>query len=119
MTKRPNVNACQDDVLSTMLDSLHIESVTPRRFANGYWVTGTMAGHEFEALVFHEHAEQPTYELGESRISKFHLVRISDRVEVACFERGWSLLPTTREAEDITGLLEAGLAEHIFETMED
>ncbi|MBL8747092.1 MAG: hypothetical protein JNK58_12150 [Phycisphaerae bacterium] len=75
---------------------------------------GTIAGHDFEALVFPEHADEAAFELDDSRISKLWLREKSTRTEVACFDRGWDREPTTDAARAIVGLLAAGLAEHIF-----
>src|SRR4051794_38014866 len=78
------------------------------------WVTGTIADHYFDALVFPEHAECESYELGDSRISKLFLQRNSDRQTVAHFERGWDVEPTNDLARQLVDLLAAGLAEFIF-----
>lgn len=110
-----NANEAQDDQAMEILDSLRIEKAHRRHAGGGAWVIGTMGGHHFEALVFPEHAESPDYELEDSRISKLHLQRLADRVEVACFDRGWDRKPTTPEAETIVGLLRDGLAEFIYE----
>jgi hypothetical protein len=77
-------------------------------------VIGTIAGHRFDALVFPEHADSPDYELGDSRISKIWLQRLSDRICVANFDRGWDIRPTTKTAQAIVDFLAAGLAEHIY-----
>src|ERR1041384_2813337 len=88
---------------------------TDRRFSvGGTWVTGTIAGHYFEALVFPEHAECESYELGDSRISKLFLRRSVDREVVANFDRGWDIEPTNDLARRLVDLLAAGLAECIF-----
>lgn len=78
------------DLLATMT----ITKVEPRK-VGGSWVTGTIGGHAFEALVFQDHASEPSYELGDSRISKFWLRDNASRATVAEFERGWALRPTT------------------------
>ena len=82
--------------------------------APGTWVSGTIAGHTFQVLVFEDHAESETYELGTSRISKLWLRRQADRKVVANFDRGWDLQPTTDEARAIVDFLAAGIAEHTF-----
>ncbi len=82
--------------------------------APGTWVSGTIAGHTFQVLVFENHAETEENELGTSRISKLWLRRQTDRQVVANFERGWDLQPTTDEAREIVDFLAAGIAEHTF-----
>jgi len=95
-------------------DDLTITSVSRQTAGAGTWVSGTLNGHRFEALVFPEHAECPHYELGESRLSKLWVQRHADRVTVVNFDRGWDVRPTDAIARQIAGFLEAGLAEHVF-----
>ena len=97
-----------------MLATLKINKTTRRAAGAGTWAIGTIAGHTFEALVFPEHAETPSYELGTSRISKLHLKDLATANPVACFDRGWDVMPTTDAAMRITDLLAAGLAETVF-----
>ena len=98
-----------------MLDTLEVAKVERRKHGGGgTWVTGTIAGHAFEALVFPEHAEDPAFELDDSRISKLWLQDGATGNQVAAFERGWDRQPTTDAARAIVGLLAAGLAEHVF-----
>jgi hypothetical protein len=82
--------------------------------APGTWVSGTIAGHAFQVLVFEDHAENEDYELGTSRISKLWLRRQADRQVVANFDRGWDVEPTTGIAREIVDFLTAGIAEHGF-----
>ena len=82
--------------------------------APGTWVSGTIAGHAFQVLVFEGHAENEDYELGTSRISKLWLRRQADRQVVANFDRGWDVEPTTDIAREIVDFLAAGIAEHVF-----
>jgi hypothetical protein len=96
-------------------DSLKITKTEGRQLnAGGTWVSGSIAGHTFQVLVFPEHAESEAFELGTSRISKLWLRRQTDRQVVASFERGWDQEPTTDEARAIVDFLAAGIAEHIF-----
>jgi hypothetical protein len=97
-----------------LLDTLKITKVERRTSAGGAWVQGTIGEHRFDALVFPQHAEQPDYELDDSRISKLWVQRISDRATVANFDRGWDVRPTTPVGEQIVDLLIAGLAETIY-----
>lgn len=96
-----------------MLETLKITKRTPRA-VGGTWVTGTIAGHKFDALVFPEHAEFESYELGDSKISKLWIKNIEENHVVANFDRGWDLEPTTQAARQIVDLLAAGLADTIF-----
>jgi hypothetical protein len=96
-------------------DSLKITKTEGRQLhAGGTWVSGTIAGHTFQVLVFEDHAETAEYELGTSRISKLWLRRQADRRVVANFDRGWDLQPTTDDARAIVDFLAAGIAEHTF-----
>ncbi|HMN41864.1 MAG TPA: hypothetical protein PKE29_13550, partial [Phycisphaerales bacterium] len=86
-----------------------------RRYAGtGTWATGTIAGHDFCALVFPVHALNRDWELGDSRISKLSLTEQGRSTRVAAFDRGWDLRPTTDIAKRIVDLLSAGLAETVF-----
>ena len=61
-------------------DSLKITKTEGRQLnAGGTWVSGSIAGHTFQVLVFEDHAETESYELGTSRISKLWLRRQADR----------------------------------------
>ena len=93
---------------------LEIKKVTRQAAGAGTWVCGRLAGHRFEALVFPEHADNPDWELGTSRISKLWIQRLADQATVVNFDRGWDVRPTDDLAQRIAGFLEAGLAEHVF-----
>jgi hypothetical protein len=54
---------------------LEIQKTSRRAAGAGTWVTGMLMGHCFEALVFPEHAENPAWEIGDSRISKLWIPR--------------------------------------------
>ena len=98
-----------------MLETLTFKVDRRRRTGGGQWVSGTIAGHEFEALVFPEPAENPDWEVnGDSRISKLWLQRISDKAEVYNWDRGEDRQPATDVASQIVDLLAAGLAEAVF-----
>ena len=111
-----NMTQTNDAIDATeLLDTLKITKIEPRPAnVGGAWVTGTMGGHRFDALVFADHATESEYELGESRISKISVQPIGDHRMVACFDRGWDLRPTTPVAEQIVDLLAAGLAETVY-----
>lgn len=98
-----------------MLDTLAITKIDRQGCSGGgSWVSGRIAGHRFEALVFPEHAERESYELNRSRISKLWLKDMTSGQTVANFERGWDVRPTTDNARQIVDLLAAGLAETVF-----
>ena len=96
-----------------LLDTLKIAKVSKRKSAPGSWVTGTIGGHKFEALVFPEPASDPSYEIEGSNMSKFWLADERGNV-VAAFDRGWETKPRTEIAQRITDLLAAGLAETVY-----
>ena len=56
-----------DDDLDVGHD-LVITNTTRRASGGGTWVSGTLSGHRFDALVFPEHADNPEWEIGDSRI---------------------------------------------------
>ena len=95
-------------------DDLKITKTDSSRQMGGTWVTGSIAGHSFQVLVFPEHADCEEYELGISRISKLWLRRQADRQVVANFDRGWDIEAATNDAREIVGFLAAGIAEHTF-----
>ena len=113
--KRKNTDRTMVDAIE-IGDDLRITKTTRRAAGAGTWVIGTIVGHRFDALVFVEHAECPDYELGQSRISKLWLRRLSDKTCVANFDRGWDIRPMTKAAQAIVDFLAAGLAEHIYHT---
>ena len=88
---------------------------TTRRLAGaGTWVCGTIHGHRFDALVFPEHAENPDYEIDDSRISKLWLQRLADKVTVYNWDRGQDIPATDKTAAAIVDFLCAGLAETTY-----
>lgn len=95
-------------------DDLDITKVTKRTSAPGTWVDGTLAGHRFNALVFPEHAEIADYELGQSKISKLWVQRISDKKVVFHWDRGLDLKADDATVAAIVDFLCAGLADYVF-----
>ena len=86
----------------------------PSGFA-GTWVSGSLHGYVFDALVFPAHAEQTDYELfGNSQISKLWLRRISDRVTVFNWDRGEDVPAADAEVAAVVEFLAEGLAESVF-----
>lgn len=94
---------------------LEILRVTRRASAGGTWVTGTLAGHRFEALVFPEHAENPEWELGDSRISKLWVRRQASRWVVFNWDRGADIPPADHLAAQIVDFIAGGLADFLFQ----
>ncbi len=109
--KTARENNAQDVDLGVYL----VFSKTTRRASGlGTWVCGTIHGHSFEALVFPEHADKPSYEIGDSRISRLWLQRRGDMVTVYNWDRGLDLAPADATAAAIVDFLCAGLAEHTY-----
>lgn len=99
---------------SDLGDDLVITKTSRRAAAAGTWVSGTVAGHRFDALVFPEHAEIPEYEIDDSRISKLWVQRRADRQTVYNWDRGLDQPATDATTQAIVDFLSAGLAEHIY-----
>ena len=95
-------------------DDLKIIETTRQAAGAGTWVIGTVAGHKFNALVFPEHAENPDYELFNSRVSKLWIQRLDDETTVVNFDRGWDVLPVNPRANDIMHFLLAGVADSVY-----
>jgi hypothetical protein len=102
-----------DDFDFDLGDDLEITETTRRAVGAGTWASGTIAGHEFQALVFPEHAECESYELERSRISKLWVRRLADKKTVFNWDRGLDIAATTDLAQAIVDFLCAGLADHI------
>jgi len=58
---------------------LEFTKITRQAAGAGTWICGTMSEHRFDALVFPEHAADPEWEIGDSRISKLWVQRLADR----------------------------------------
>jgi hypothetical protein len=95
-------------------DDLEITKTTRRAAGAGTWVSGTLMGHRFEALVFPEHAEIPEWEIGDSRISKLWIQRIADKREVFNWDRGPDRMAVDDTALQIVDFLAGGLADFIY-----
>jgi hypothetical protein len=92
-------------------DDLRITKKTRQAAGAGTWVCGTIAGHRFHALVFAEHAENPEWEIGDSRISKLWVQRLADRREVFNWDRGADVPAADPVAAAIVDFLIVGLAD--------
>ena len=95
-------------------DDLEITKVTRRTTCGGAWVRGRIAGHRFEALVFAEHAENPEWEIGDSRISKLWVQRLADKANTYNWDRGLDVPAADATTQAIVDFLCAGLAEHTY-----
>ncbi len=95
-------------------DDLSFTHIHPREACGGTWVIGLMAGHQFQGLVFRDHAENPAWELGDSRISKLWVRRIADSRVVFNWDRGADVPAADATAARVVDFLAAGLAEHVF-----
>ena len=111
--KENQMNANEENELG-IGDDLKITKTTRRASGAGTWVIGTTNGHLFNVLVFPKHAECPDYELGDSRISKLWLKRLSDDKVVCNFDRGWDIRPQTGDADLIVDFLAEGLADYTY-----
>jgi hypothetical protein len=100
-----------DDALG---DDLQITKVSRQAAGAGLWVAGRLHGHRFDALVFPEHAEEPGWELGTSRISKLWLQRVATRRTVFNWDRGQDIPATDATAQALVDFLAAGLADYVF-----
>ncbi len=105
-------NADVDDL--DLGDDLVIKKKTRRESAGGVWVIGSLHGYKFNALVFPEHATIPDYEIGDSKVSKLWLQRMSDRQTVFNWNRGADVAATDPTVQAIVNFLCAGLAEYTF-----
>lgn len=92
---------------------------THRVQMGGVWIAGNIGDergwvYRFDALVFAEHATNPEFELGESRISKLWIQRMVDQKEVFNFDRGADLEPQDEATREAIELLMEGLAQRVF-----
>ena len=107
------MNATNPDDLDLGHD-LDITKTTRRAAGAGTWVSGTLMGHCFEALVFPEHAENPDYEIGDSRISKLWIRRSADKREVFNWDRGADIEAADDTTRQIVSFLAEGLADFVY-----
>jgi hypothetical protein len=93
---------------------LEIKKVKRRASGGGTWVCGTMSGHRFDALVFPEHADNPDWEIGDSRISKLWIQRLADMQTVFNWDRGADIQANDELTQALVDFLAGGLADHIY-----
>ena len=106
------MNATNDDL--DVGDDLEITKITRRYSGAGTWVCGTLNGHRFSALVFPEHAENPEWEIGDSRISKLWIQRLADRRQVFNWDRGADVPAADQTVACIVDFLAGGLADYVY-----
>ena len=93
---------------------LAITKTTRRVSGGGTWVCGVIAGHRFDALVFPEHAENPDWELGNSRISKLWIARLKNKETVFHCDRGLDIPAASHKTQVVVDFLCAGLADLVY-----
>ena len=91
-----------------------ILKTTRRAAGSGTWVIGRIAGYRFDALVFPEHAENPEWELCDSRISKLWLSRIANKETSFNWDRGLDIPAVSENAQAVVDFLANNLATHIY-----
>jgi hypothetical protein len=85
------------------------------RNVGGSWVKGKINDeYRFDALVFAEHAENESYELAGSKISKLWVQRLSDRKVMFNFDRGMDVPAVNTEVQVIVDFLCVGLSDLVF-----
>jgi hypothetical protein len=107
------MNATNHDDLD-LGDDLDITKTTRRAAGAGTWVSGTLMGHCFEALVFPEHAENPAYEIGDSRISKLWIRRSADKRVVFNWDRGADIPAADQTVACFVDFLCGGIADYVY-----
>jgi len=84
-------------------------------WGGGTWVSGTIDDeYRFDALVFAEHAENPEWELGDSRISKLWISRFSNKETSFNWDRGLDIPAPNKKVQAVVDFLCAGLADAIY-----
>lgn len=83
--------------------------------AGGSWVQGKINDkYRFDALVFADHAEQESYELNRSKISKLWIARLPDRKMMFNFDRGLDVPAVNTEVQVVVDFLCEGLSDLVF-----
>jgi hypothetical protein len=85
------------------------------RGAGGSWVQGKINDeYRFDALVFADHADQESFELNRSKISKLWIQRLSDRKVMFNFDRGLDVPAVNTEVQVVVDFLCEGLSDLVF-----
>ena len=94
---------------------LAITKIEQCTVGGGAWVIGTINDqYKFNALVFPEHAECESYELGQSKISKLWIQRASDRTTLFNFDRGLDVPAANTEIQVVVDFLCEGLSDLVY-----
>ena len=105
-----------DEDTADVGDDLEISKITRQAAGAGTWVCGRLAGHRFDALVFPEHALDPEFELGKSRLSKLWIWQLSDGRMVFAWDRGMDIPAADEMTHALVDFLAAGLADLAYAT---
>ena len=101
-------------VAPTVIDGdIVVTSPKPKDGCGG-WATGRLGGFRFEAKVYPEHAEFPSFEIGRSRISKLELRRLDTNAIAYAWDRGPDTPATDAEAQQAVDRLVRHLAQHLY-----
>ena len=103
-----------DDFEHDLGSDLVITKTSRRASGSGTWVSGTIAAYRFDALVFPEHADNPAWELGDSRISKLWIARLKNKETVFNWDRGMDMPAASPKTQRVVDFLCAGLADLIY-----
>jgi hypothetical protein len=95
-----------------------IHELLPPQPVGRTWVRGCVGPYYFNALVFPEHALNPSYEIGRSRISKLYLERLSDGKVVYNWDRGLDVPSRNKATRRTVSLLADKLASMVFPNSE-
>jgi hypothetical protein len=93
---------------------LEITGAAQRGSVPGAWVSGTLSGYRFQALVFPKHAEVAEYEIADSRISKLWIQRLADKAVVFNWDRGADIPAADKTVQAVVEFLCEGLADFAY-----
>jgi hypothetical protein len=93
---------------------IEITKTRGRKSMGGTWVIGAVnTRYRFDALVFAEHAENESYELDQSRISRLAIIDADTKKLVFNFDRGLDVPPANAETQAVVEFICEGLADLI------
>jgi hypothetical protein len=111
-TEKRTMNATNDH--DTDYD-LKITKRSRQAAGAGTWICGTIDDeYRFDALVFPEHAENPDYEIGGSRISKLWVARLKNKETVYNWDRGLDVDAASAKTRGVVEFLCEGLATLVY-----
>ena len=93
---------------------LVITKTSRRASGGGTWICGRLSGYRFDALCFPEHADNPEWEIGDSKISKLWVQRLADKQQVFNWDRGLDVPAADATTQAIVDFLAAGLADLVY-----